>query len=165
MNRSLYGEMKRWKESGGRTALLIDGARRVGKSYLAETFARNEYRSYILIDFNRVGDEVKTLFNNHLNDLDAFYRYLTALLGVKLYERESVIVLDEVQLFPRARAAIKYLVQDGRYDFIETGSLMSIRSNIQDIVIPSEEHHVKLYPLTFAEFLEAQGDDMLMPLI
>lgn len=165
MNRSLYGEMKRWKESGGRTALLIDGARRVGKSYLAETFARNEYRSYILIDFNRAGDEVKTLFNNHLNDLDTFYRYLAALFGVKLYERESVIVLDEVQLFPRARAAIKYLVQDGRYDFIETGSLMSIRSNVQDIVIPSEERHVRLYPLTLAEFLEAQGDDMLMPLI
>ena len=165
MNRSLYGKMKRWKESGGRTALLIDGARRVGKSYLAETFARNEYRSYILIDFNRAGDEVKTLFNHHLNDLDTFYRYLSALFGVKLYERESVIVLDEVQLFPRARAAIKYLVQDGRYDFIETGYLMSIRSNVQDIVIPSEEHHVKLYPLTFAEFLEAQGDDMLMPFI
>ncbi len=165
MQRSLYSEMKRWKESGGRTALLIDGARRVGKSYLAEDFARSEYRSYILIDFNRAGNDVKKLFNDHLDNLDTFYRYLSALFGVKLYERESVIVLDEVQLFPRARAAIKYLVQDGRYDFIETGSLMSIRSNIQDIVIPSEERHVKLYPLTFAEFLDAQGDNLLMPLI
>ncbi len=165
MQRSLYGEMKRWKESGGRTALLIDGARRVGKSWLAEAFARSEYRSYILIDFSIAGNEVKKLFNDHLDNLDTFYRYLSALWGVQLWERDSVIVLDEVQLFPRARAAIKYFVQDGRYDFIETGSLMSVPGNIQNIVIPSEERHVKLYPLTFAEFLEAQGDDMLMPLI
>lgn len=106
--------MLKWKEdSAGKTALLIDGARRVGKSYIAEEFAKENYKSYILIDFNRAGDEVKDLFLNNLNDLDSFFMYLSAIFGVTLYEQESLIILDEVQLFPRARAAIKYFVADG----------------------------------------------------
>lgn len=155
-----------WKEDGaGRTALLIDGARRVGKSYIVEQFAKAVYKSYILIDFNRVSDEVKDLFTHYLNDLDMLFMYLAGYYNVKLYERESLIIFDEVQLFPRARAAIKYLVADGRYDYIETGSLMSIKQNVKDIVIPSEERHIKMYPMDFEEFLWAMGNDMLMDII
>ena len=166
MKRRIYDELLNWKErSNGQTALLIDGARRVGKSYIVEEFAKAEYKSYILIDFNRAPKEVTDLFENYLNDLDTLFLYLSNLYNTKLYERESLIILDEVQLCPRARSAIKYLVADGRYDYIETGSLMSIRKNVQDILIPSEEEHLKMYPLDFEEFLWALGNDMLMPMI
>ncbi len=166
MKRKIYNELVKWKANGnGRTALLIDGARRVGKSYIAEEFAKNEYRSYILIDFNRVDNEVKDLFLHYLNDLDTLFMYLSGYYGVKLYPRESLIVFDEVQMFPRARAAIKYLVEDGRYDYLETGSLMSIRQNIKDIVIPSEERHIKMFPMDFEEFLWALGNYTLMGFI
>lgn len=166
MKRKIYDTLIRWKqEDAGHTAMLIDGARRVGKSYIAEEFAKAEYKTYILIDFNRVPQEIMDLFVHYLNDLDTFFLYLSNYYNVKLYERESLIIFDEVQLFPRARAAIKYLVADGRYDYLETGSLMSIKKNVKDIVIPSEERHVKMYPLDFEEFLWALDNDMLMDLI
>lgn len=166
MKRKIYDQLVDWKQDGaGRTALLIDGARRVGKSYVAEEFAKAEYKSYLLIDFNRVGDEVKDLFLHYLNDLDTLFMYLSGYYNVKLYEHESLIIFDEVQMFPRARAAIKYLVADGRYDYLETGSLMSIKKNVKDIVIPSEERHIKMYPMDFEEFLWAMGNDTLMDII
>ncbi len=155
-------ELVKWKESGaGKTALLIDGARRVGKSYIAEAFARENYKSYIVIDFNQVGEDIKELFDNYLMDLDSLFMYLSAIYGVKLYPGESLIILDEIQMFPRARAAIKYLVKDGRYHYLETGSLMSVRSNVEDIVIPSEERHLKLFPMDFEEFLWAMSEEQL----
>nr|WP_296091718.1 AAA family ATPase [uncultured Dorea sp.] len=166
MKRKIYKELLKWKEEeSGRTALLIDGARRVGKSYIVENFAKQEYKNYIIIDFNRVNKEVTDLFENYLNDLDLFFMYLSNYYNVKLYERDTLIIFDEVQLFPRARAAIKYLVADGRYDYIETGSLMSIKKNVKDIVIPSEERHIQMYPLDFEEFLLALGNDTLMDFI
>lgn len=166
MKRKIYTELLKWKnDSSGKTALLIDGARRVGKSYIAEEFAKTEYKSYIIIDFNRAGIEVKELFNNYLNDLDTLFMYLSAYYNVKLYKGNSLIIFDEVQLFPRARAAIKYLVADGRYSYMETGSLMSIKKNVSDIVIPSEERHIKMYPMDFEEFLWAIGNDTLMDII
>ena len=166
MRRKIYTELLKWKEEeAGRTALLIDGARRVGKSYIVENFAKQEYKSYIIIDFNRVNQEVTELFENYLNDLDLFFMYLSNYYNVKLYERDTLIIFDEVQLFPRARAAIKYLVADGRYDYIETGSLMSIKKNVKDIVIPSEERHLRMYPLDFEEFLWALDNESLMDFI
>ena len=165
MRRKIYDALLKWKrESAGGTALLIDGARRVGKSYIAQKFAEKEYKSYILIDFNNTGNEVRQLFENYLNDLDSFFMYLSAYYNVKLEEQESLIIFDEVQLFPRARAAIKYLVADGRYDYLETGSLISIKRNVRDIVIPSEERHIKMYPMDFEEFLWALGNETLLPL-
>lgn len=166
MKRKIYDEMLKWKKGGaGKTALLIDGARRVGKSYIAEEFARTEYKTYILVDFNRAGDDIKELFKNYLNDLDTFFMYLSGYYNVKLYEHESLIIFDEVQLFPKARAAIKYLVADGRFDYMETGSLMSIKKNVQDIVIPSEERHIKMYPMDFEEFLWVMENDTLMDIV
>ncbi len=166
MKRKIYDQLVDWKQnSAGKTALLIDGARRVGKSYVAEEFAKAEYKSYLLIDFNRVGDDVKDLFSNYLNDLDTLFMYLSGYYNVKLYEHESLIIFDEVQMFPRARAAIKYLVADGRYDYLETGSLMSIKKNVKDIVIPSEERHINLFPMDFEEFLWAMGNDTLMEIV
>lgn len=166
MRRKIYGEILKWKKrSAGQTALLIDGARRVGKSYIAEKFAAAEYKSYLLIDFNRAPKEVTDLFENYLNDLDTLFMYLSGFYNTKLYERETLIILDEVQLCPRARSAIKYLVADGRYDYLETGSLMSIKKNVKDILIPSEEEHLKMYPLDFEEFLWALDNETLMPLI
>lgn len=165
MKRKIYDSMQKWKEENGRTALLIDGARRVGKSYIAQEFAKKEYKSYILIDFNRAPAEITDLFVHYLNDLTMFFLYLSNFYGVKLYERESLIIFDEVQLFPKARAAIKYLVEDGRYDYVETGSLMTIKKNVADIVIPSEERHMKMYPLDFEEFLWALDNDTLMDFI
>lgn len=166
MRRKIYTELLKWKEEeAGRTALLIDGARRVGKSYIVDNFAKQEYKSYIIIDFNRVNQEVTELFENYLNDLDLFFMYLSNYYNVKLYERDTLIIFDEVQLFPRARAAIKYLVADGRYDYIETGSLMSIKKNVKDIVIPSEERHLRMYPLDFEEFLWALDNESLMDFI
>ncbi len=166
MKRKIYDSLKAWKTNdSGRVALLIDGARRVGKSYIAKEFAEAEYKSYILIDFNRAPKEITALFDNYLNDLDMLFMYLSNFYGTKLYERETLIIFDEVQLCPRARSAIKYLVEDGRYDYLETGSLMTIKKNVKDILIPSEEEHIKMYPLDFEEFLWALGDDMLMPFI
>lgn len=166
MKRKIYEKLLDWKhKEAGRTALLIDGARRVGKSYIAKEFAEAEYKSHILIDFNRAPKEVVDLFDNYLNDLDTLFMYLSNFYGTKLYERETLIILDEVQLCPRARSAIKYLVADGRYDYLETGSLMTIKKNVKDILIPSEEEHIKMYPLDFEEFLWALNNDMLMPFI
>lgn len=166
MRRKIYDKMLYWKnESNGKTALLIDGARRVGKSYVAEEFAKNEYKSYILIDFNRTGKDLLELFDRYLDDLDTFFLFLSQYYNKKLYTRESIIIFDEVQLCPRARAAIKYLVADGRYDYMETGSLVSIKKNVKNIVIPSEERHIKMFPMDFEEFLWALGNDNLMNLI
>lgn len=165
MERKIYQRLKQWKEEGGRTALLIDGARRVGKTHIALEFAKREYKTFLFIDFNRAGSAVKTLFNEGLEDLDTFFATLSALYNVRLHRRESLVVFDEVQLFPRARAAIKYLVEDGRFDYLETGSLMSIKRNVQDIVIPSEEEHVRMFPMDFEEFLWALGYETLMPFI
>jgi len=156
MKRKIYEELLLWKnESAPETALLIEGARRVGKSWIVEEFAKREYRSYILIDFNKVSKSILDIFNNDLEDLDVFFRKISEYFGVRLYEGESLFVFDEVQEFPRARAAIKYLVADGRYHFIETGSLMSIAKNVKGIVIPSEEDSIKMHPLDFEEFLLA----------
>lgn len=166
MKRKIYAELLKWKsEDAGRTALLIDGARRVGKSYIVEQFAKKEYKNYIMIDFNRVSKEITDIFTDYLDNMDTFFLYLSSFYNVKLYERETLIIFDEVQVFPKARSAIKYLVADGRYDYIETGSLMSIKKNVQDIVIPSEEHHIKMYPLDFEEFLWALSNETLMDFI
>ena len=156
MRRKMYEKLLEWKkESNGEVALLIDGARRIGKSYIVKQFAEENYKSYILIDFNQVGIEIKELFNNYLNNLDMFFMYLSSYYKVDLYERDTLIIFDEVQLFPRARSAIKYLVADGRYDYIETGSLISIKKNVENILIPSEERHLNMYPMDFEEFLWA----------
>lgn len=166
MKRKIFKKLVEWKTNyAGKTALLIDGARRVGKSYIAIEFAKTNYKSYILIDFNIIGDDVKNLFEKYIGDLDTFFMYLSAYFNVKLYPRESLLIFDEVQLYPRARAAIKYLVADGRYDYIETGSLVSIKKNTKDIIIPSEEHHIKMYPMDFEEFLWALGNETLMDII
>ena len=156
--RKLYNDMLRWKnERKGTTALLIKGARRVGKSTLAEEFAKNEYKTYILIDFAHISPKMAALFED-MSDLNFFFMHLQLETGVTLYERESVIIFDEVQLQPKARQAIKYLVKDGRYDYIETGSLLSIKKNVQGIVIPSEETRVTLQPMDFEEFYWAIGN-------
>lgn len=166
MKRKIYQQLLDWKlHRHGEAAILIDGARRVGKSYIAEEFGRNEYRSYILVDFNNLTEMVKEIFDNYLNQLDIFFNYLSQAYGIILYPRESLIIFDEVQLYPKARAAIKYLVKDGRYDYIETGSLVSINNNVKDIVIPSEEHRIKMFPMDFEEFLWALGETSLMPMI
>lgn len=166
MRRKIYDQLLRWKHDDcGKSCPLIQGARRVGKSFIVEEFAKAEYKSYILIDFNRVSDEIRNLFVNDLSDLDTFFLKLKTAFNVSLYERESLIILDEVQLFPRARSAVKYLVADGRYDYIETGSLISIRKNVESILIPSEEEPISMYPMDFEEFLWAMGNDTLYPLI
>lgn len=164
--RKIYDKFLQWKhEVGGTKALLVEGARRIGKSTVVEEFAKNEYKSYILIDFAKATEEVKGYFQEHLNDLDTFYMLLSVQYGVQLYPRESIIIFDEVQMFPKAREAIKYLVADGRYDFIETGSLISIKENVKDIVIPSEERQIKMYPLDFEEFCWALGETPLIQYI
>ena len=166
MERKIHEKLLEWKKNrSGKTALLIDGARRVGKSYIVKQFAEENYKSYIMIDFNRTSDEVKKLFDLYLDDLDNLFLYLSNYFNITLYEHESLIIFDEVQLHPRARAAIKYLVEDGRYDYIETGSLMSIKKNVKDILIPSEEQHIEMYPMDFEEFLWAVGNNNLMNLI
>ena len=158
--RKLYDTMIRWKnQRKGETALLIKGARRVGKSTLVEEFAKREYKSYILIDFSKTDKEVESLFDNMMN-LDYFFIRLQNIFGITLHQRESVIVFDEVQNFPPARQAIKHLVKDGRYDYIETGSLIGIKKNVQNIVIPSEEHSETLHPMDWEEFYWATGNDV-----
>ena len=166
MKRKIYNELLKWKkESNGKTALLIEGARRVGKSYIVEEFAKNNYKSYILIDFSKVPNEIKKLFDDYLDNLDYLFTYLSGYFGIKLYERETLFIFDEVQFFPRAREAIKHLVADYRYDYIETGSLISIKKNVKDILIPSEEEQITLYPMDFEEFLWAMGNETIMNVI
>ena len=166
MKRKIYNKLLEWKqESNGEYALLIDGARRVGKSYIVRQFAEKEYRSCVILDFNLVSKSIKDLFENGLDNLDRFFMYLSNYTGKTLYTRDTLIVFDEVQQYPKARAAIKYLVKDGRYDYIETGSLISIKKNVEGIVIPSEEEHIKMFPMDFEEFLWAMGEEMLMPFI
>lgn len=163
--RKLYDRMLQWKkERDGKTALLIKGARRVGKSTIAEEFARKEYESYILIDFSRASQEVKSLFKD-LMDLDYVFFRLQAIYNVILKERHSVIIFDEVQQCPLARQAVKHLVKDHRYDYIETGSLISIRKNTKGIIIPSEETRLEMYPMDYEEFCWAIGDNATIPLL
>lgn len=158
--RKIYNEILEWKEKrSDKYALLIKGARRVGKSTIAEEFAKKEFKSYILIDFAHTSKEIIELFDDTYN-LGFFFLQLQQLTGVRLYEKESVIIFDEVQLLPKARQAIKYLVADGRYKYIETGSLLSIKKNTKDILIPSEEHKISMYPMDFEEFLWAIDDEV-----
>ena len=166
MKRKIYNDILKWKnESNGSTALLIEGARRVGKSYIVEEFAKENYKSYILIDFSKAPEEVKSLFDNYLDNLNYLFTYLSQYYGVKLYERETLFIFDEIQLFPKARQAIKHLVKDHRYDYIETGSLISVRSKSRDIIIPSEETKVDMYPMDYEEFRWALGDTATIPLL
>ena len=163
--RKLYDRLLEWKRvQNGKTAILVEGARRVGKSTLVEQFAKNEYESYILIDFNEASNEVKSLFNDLMNK-DFLFLQLQSLYNVVLKERKSAIIFDEVQNCPLARQAIKYLVKDGRYDYIETGSLISIKKNTSQITLPSEEDRVTLYPMDYEEFRWALGDEATMPLL
>ena len=163
--RKIYDTMLKWKtERNGDTALLIQGARRIGKSTIAEEFARHEYKSYILIDFSKVSREVSDLFND-ISDLNYLFIRLQFIYQVQLYERESVIIFDEVQLQPLARQAIKHLVKDHRYDYIETGSLISVRSKSRNILVPSEETKVDMYPMDYEEFRWALGDTATIPLL
>lgn len=166
MKRKIYSKLLEWKQQrNGATAVLIEGARRIGKSYIVEEFARNEYDSYIIIDFNKADKVVATWFDTLLEDLDTLLMNLQIHYNKRLIPGKSVIVFDEVQLCPRARAAIKYLVAHGRFHYIETGSLISIKKNVRDILIPSEEEAMPMYPMDFEEFLWAMGNDMLMPYV
>ncbi len=163
--RKIYEEMLRWKEERqGETALLIEGARRIGKSTIVEEFAKNEYISYILVDFSKTSPEINNLFND-LSDLNYIFLRLQLNYNVSLQERKSLIVFDEVQNNPKARQAIKHLVKDHRYDYIETGSLISIRKNVQSIIIPSEETRITMHPMDFEEFRWAMGDTVTFPLL
>ena len=166
MQRKIYSQLVDWKQSSnGKSALLIEGARRIGKSYIVEEFARNEYESYLIIDFNHTEAAVLSFFEDYATRLDMLFQMLSIHYGVELVERRSLIVFDEVQQFPPARALIKYLVADGRYDYIETGSLISIHKNVKNIVIPSEEQHLAMYPMDFEEFLWATGNGKMMAYI
>ena len=166
MRRKIYQQLLDWKEKrNGEVALLIEGARRIGKSYIVEAFGKKEYKSYLLIDFNKAPEMVREWFDLYLEDLDTLFLYLSQHYKVRLHVRNSLIILDEIQLCPRARAAIKFLVADGRFDYIETGSLVSIKKNTRSIVLPSEERSIQMYPMDFEEFLWATGNDMLMDLI
>ena len=166
LKRKIYDKLLEWKnQSNGSTAILIDGARRVGKSYIAEEFGKSEYKSYILIDFGKAPQDVLDLFIHDSANLDLFFAKLSAFYAKTLHRRNSLIIFDEVQQFPRARQLIKYLVADGRYDYIETGSLIRLKKNVQDIIIPSEEEHLEMFPMDFEEFLWAMGDEATVPLI
>lgn len=159
MKRKITQKMQEWKNtSEGKSALLIVGARRVGKSYIVEEFAKENYKTYLLIDFTKASDEVKDLFDHQADNFDTFFTMLQALYNTTFYDRDTVLIFDEVQAFPRARELIKHLVADGRYDYIETGSLMSIRKNVENILIPSEEHELTMHPMDFEEFLWALGE-------
>ena len=159
LKRKIYKKLLRWKrESNGTSALMIDGARRVGKSYICREFATNEYDSSIMIDFGNVPGEISDMFLNETYNLDLFFMKLSAFYGVTLHERKSLIIFDEIQQFPKARQLIKYLVEDGRYDYIETGSLIRLKKNVMDIILPSEEEHIEMFPLDFEEFLWALDD-------
>ena len=163
--RKIYDKLLEWKnESDGKTALLVEGARRIGKSTIVEEFGKNEYASYIMIDFSKASKAVKNLFED-ISDLNYFFLQLQLIFKVDLIERNSLIVFDEVQLFPLARQAIKHFVNDHRYDYIETGSLISIRKNVKNILIPSEERKLSMFPMDYEEFLWALGDKTTIPLI
>lgn len=164
--RKIYEKMVNWKkDTQGTKALFIEGARRIGKSTIVEIFARNEYKSHIMIDFNDVSEVVKDAFLNYLQDLDTFFMILSTEYRTTLYPRKSVLIFDEIQQFPKARQSIKRLVKDGRFDYIETGSLVSIRENVQDITIPSEERKLKMYPMDFEEFCLALGESGMVQYI
>ena len=173
MERKIYQTLLKWKkERKGEVALLIEGARRIGKSYIVEEFGQKEYDSYILVDFSKVNPQVMEFFDLYLDDLDTLFQNLELYFRRKLFPRtsrgeeaKSLIIFDEVQFCPRARSGIKHLVKDNRFDYIETGSLVSIKKNVKDIMIPSEEHPVQMYPMDFEEFLWAMGDEMMMPYI
>ena len=164
--RKVYDKLKEWKTlSAGSSALLLEGARRIGKSTIVEEFAKKEYDDYMILDFARENQEIKHNFEENMNDLDTFFRNLFLLKGRRLKGEKCVLIFDEVQLFPQARQAIKYLVADGRFDYIETGSLISIKKNVKNILIPSEEYRVKMYPMDFEEYLWALGDEVTIPTI
>lgn len=164
--RKIYNKLLDWKENySSEKALLIEGARRIGKSTIVEEFAKNEFKSYLFIDFNDASDVVKDAFNRYLNDLDTFFMILSVEYNVQLFRNESLIIFDEVQQFPKARQSIKKLVKDGRYCYIETGSLISIRENVKDITIPSEERKIKMYPMDFEEFCIAMDQTQLVEYI
>lgn len=164
--RKIYNKLAEWKKNtAGTKALLIEGARRIGKSTIAEEFGKNEYKSYIIIDFNKASETIKNAFENYLNDLDTFFMILSSEYGVKLHKRESLIIFDEIQKYPKAREAVKYFVNDGRYDYIETGSLISIKENIDGITIPSEERPINMYPMDFEEFAWAMREEPLVEYI
>ena len=164
--RKVYNKLIEWKQNEkGKSALLIEGARRIGKSTVVEEFAKNNYKSYVLIDFSNTTDRIKNIFYNSLDNLNNFFMILSVEKEVKLYERETLIIFDEVQKFPRAREAIKHLVKDGRYDYIETGSLISIKENVKDILIPSEESKLTMYPMDFEEFASALNEELIIPYI
>ncbi len=173
MKRKIYQTLLKWKkERRGEVALLIEGARRIGKSHIVEEFGRDEYESYILVDFSKVSPQVMAFFDLYLDDLDTLFQNLELYFRCKLFPRQgrgeearSLIIFDEVQFCPRARSGIKHFVKDNRFDYIETGSLVSIKKNVKDIMIPSEEHPVQMYPMDFEEFLWAMGDEMIMPYI
>lgn len=164
--RKIYKNLLDWKANDSKEkALLVEGARRIGKSTIIEEFGKNEYESYLLIDFNDVSNVVTKAFENYLNDLDTFYMILQAEYNVVLYPGKSLVIFDEVQKFPKARQSIKKLVKDGRYDYIETGSLISIKENVKDISIPSEERTIKMYPMDFEEFCIALGETKILEYI
>lgn len=166
LKRKAYEQLLSWKkECNGSRAILVEGARRIGKSTIVEEFAKNEYKSYILIDFAKVSNTVIDAFEKHKNNFDELFMILSLEYGIKLFKRESVIIFDEVQLYPEARQLIKYLVADGRYDYIETGSLISIKENVQNILIPSEERKLKMYPLDFEEFCWCFDEELLIDYI
>lgn len=165
IKRKIYDRIVDWKEqSKGTKALLLEGARRIGKSTVAEEIGKNEYKSYILIDFNKASKKIREAFDD-INNLDIFFQTLMLEYNTRLYQRESLIIFDEIQKFPKAREIIKYLVADGRYDYIETGSLISIKENVEDITIPSEERKIKMYPVDFEEYMDYIGEDILMEYI
>lgn len=165
IKRKIYQNLCEWKKSAnGTKALMIEGARRIGKSTVAEEFGRKEYKSYILIDFNNASKKVKNMFDE-LTNLDIFFQSLSLEYNTRLYKRESLIIFDEIQKFPKAREAIKYLVADGRYDYLETGSLISIRENVENITIPSEERKIRMYPLSFEEFAAYLDEEILLEYI
>ena len=165
IKRKIYDKILDWKETTkGSKALLIEGARRIGKSTVVEEIGKNEYKSYVLIDFNKASKKIFDLFDN-LNELDVFFQTISLEYNTRLYNRESLIIFDEIQKFPKAREAIKYLVADGRYDYIETGSLISIKENVEDITIPSEERKLKMYPVDFEEFMDYMGENLLVEYI
>lgn len=166
LKRKIYDELLKWKqEKNGKTALMVEGARRIGKSYIVEEFARNEYVSYIMIDFSKAPKMVKSWFDIYLEEIDTLLENIQLQYKKSLTPRKSLIVFDEVQACPRAREAIKALVEDGRFDYLETGSLISIKKNVKNILIPSEEDSIEMYPMDFEEFLWAMGDNLLMPFI
>ena len=166
LKRKIYDKLLAWKnECKGSKALLIEGARRIGKSTVCEEFAKNEYQSYIIIDFAKKDAIVERYFTENLNDLDTFFMLISTYFKKELVKRNSLIVFDEIQMYPQARAALKYLVADGRYDYIETGSLISIRENVRNIVIPSEERSIRMYPLDFEEFAWSFGENLLIDYI